>query len=89
MLRTRWHLAWLAVWFLGTCVYTVFFVAMMTGDRLFHRFVVLETAGLMLSLYTLPVVLTYVAGLAVGWGALRLGRKALSLGHRAVQRLAT
>jgi hypothetical protein len=87
MLRTKWHVAWLIVWFLGTCIYTVFFVAMLVDDRMLDRYGVLQTAGVMLGLYTLPVTFAYIAGLVAGWILSKLGKNAWNLGHRAARRL--
>ena len=87
MFWSRAHLAWLAVWFVGTFAYTVFFVAMLIDDRVFSRYGVLQSAGLMLMLYTLPVAGAYLAGLAVGWVVPRVSRTFMNVGRRTLGRL--
>ena len=83
------HLAWLAVWFLGTCVYTLFFIVMLIDDRVLDRYGALQAAGMMLAFYTVPVTGAYLAGLGLAWSVRKLGRKSLNIGRRTIQRLAT
>jgi hypothetical protein len=66
MLRSRWHVAWLVVWFIVTNLYTLGLL-MHVIFRGINVSGPLDLVAFLLVHYTLPVVAFYLAGLAVGW----------------------